>query len=446
MKDPAFFRHVLRLSIPLILQQLLRISVDTVNSILLGRIDQIQMSAVAQANQVFFVFFTVLTGLSVGTSVLVSQYWGKKDRDSISVIVAHALRIAFALGLTVSVCIIAFPRAFMRIYASDPMILSIGSGYLRLTAFMYAVCGVSVTLFGASRGVEQVRLIVITNLISYSVNILLDWILIYGLFGLPRLGVTGIAIGTIVARYVEFFAAAFLFLRKKEIPFSAEDLRRSDPELRTSLIKVSLPIVAHEMVWSLGTSSGAMITGQLGASAVAGYNVTSVLYDICASFGNGFSGACSVVLGMTLGTGNREKAKQEASTIILMGLGMGIVLGIFTFAVKDLFLGLYSLDADAVMYARQFMNIIAAVWPFSLLEMVGMIAILRAGGDGKTGFYADIVIMWMICIPLAWTAAFRLGAEPWVVVAIIKSIIVLEAIVGIIRVYQYRWLRNLTRG
>ena len=127
-----------------------------------------------------------------------------------------------------------------------------------------------------------------------------------------------------------------------------------------------------------------------------------------------------------------------------VGLLIGCLVGLGTFLIRDSFLSLYALDPEAVVYARQFITIISIIWPFSLMEMVGMIAILRAGGDGKTGFYTDIVVMWIICIPLAAFCAFVLRAEPWVIVAIIKSIIALEAIVGLIRVFQYHWVVNLT--
>ena len=446
IQDRSFYQHIFRLMLPIVLQQLLRISVDTVNSIFLGRIDQLQMSAVAQANQIFFVFYTIVSGLAVGCCVLVSQYWGKRDRESISVIISHALRNAFLIGLIATILIALFPQIFMRIYSSDAEIIRIGAGYLRKVVAMYIVCGLSVTLFGASRGVEQVKIILFTNILSYSINILLDYILIYGKLGMPQMGVTGVAIGTVVARFVEFAVCASFFLKDPDIPFVITDLKKSDPELHHALIKISTPIVAHEIVWSLGTSSGAMITGQLGKSAVAGYNVTTVLYDLCASVGNGFLSACSVVLGMTLGRGDTEQAKQESDTMLIMGLGIGIGLGLLTYLVRKPFLSMYALDSDAVSYAEQFMTIISFIWPFSLIEMVGMIAILRAGGDGKTGFYTDIVVMWLICIPLAAFCAFRLHTEPWVVVAIIKSIIALEAIVGLIRVKQYHWLNNLTRA
>ena len=210
-------------------------------------------------------------------------------------------------------------------------------------------------------------------------------------------------------------------------------------------MKVSAPIVAHEIVWSLGTSTGSMITGQLGTSVVAGYNVSMVLYNLCASVGTGFLNACSVVISKTIGMGRMDEVKRQAKTMLTTGLGIGLCMGGVTLLARGPFLSLYNLEPDAVAYARQFMGVIACIWPFSLLEMVGMVGILRAGGDGQTGFYSDIVIMWMICIPLAALAAFVWSAPPVVVVAILKTIIALEAIVGILRIRSMKWIKDLTR-
>ena len=444
--EKELFAKIVPLMIPLILQQLLRISVDTVNSIMLGGIDQIQMSAVSQANQVFFIYYTVCAGLAAGTTVLVAQYWGKHDTEKIAVILAHSLRIIFWFGAASTALVMFFPEVFMRIYSSDQGIITLGGQYLRMAAPMYIACGLSLVIFGAARGMEQVRLILLTNLFSYTINIVLDYLLIYGQFGFPAMGVKGVAIGTVTARFAELLIAGVLFFTKSEIPLTSIRITESDPEIRDSFMKVSAPIVAHELIWSLGTSSGAMITGQLGKSAVAGYNVTSVLYDLCAAFGHGYLSACSIVMGMILGSGQKEKAKAAAASMIKAGLGLGIVLGLVTYLVRPWFLSLYSLDQEAYAYGMQFMTIISFIWPFSVLEMTTIVAILRAGGDGRTGFYTDIVAMWLICIPLAFIAAFRLHAEPWVVVLIIKMIIVIEGCTGVVRVFQYGWARNLTAG
>lgn len=442
--DRNFYYQLLRLTIPLFLQQLLRVSVDTLNSIMLGSIDQIQMSAMSQANQIFFIYYAVCSGLSIGCCVLVSQYWGKKDVDSISTIIAHGLRTAFVFGLVVSILVIVFSNNIMHLYSSDLMIVECGAKYLRKIALMFVACGLSVMIFGASRGVEQVRIVLFTNIISYSVNIILDYILIFGKLGFKPMGIDGVAVGTIVARYIELFICALFFFNHVEIPFSISDLKKYDNKLRKALFNVSFPIVAHEVVWSLGTSSGAMITGQLGKSAVAGYNVTSVLYDLFATIGNGFIPACGVVLGMSLGKGEIEKAKRQANSILLIAFIMGISIGIISYFVKNDFLKLYSLDNEAINYFRQFSNVLCFIWPFSCIEMVTMVAILRAGGDGKFGFYTDIVVMWLICIPLAWLCAFKFNVPAWIIVGIIKGIIVLEALAGFSRVFTYKWVRNLT--
>lgn len=413
---------------------------------MIGGIDQIQMSALSQANQIFFVYFALCNGFAAGCCVLVAQYWGKKDYDSIALVVSHALKIVTGFGIIVTVLVAFMPETFMRIYSSDPTIISIGAEHLRRVCIMYTACGISNMIFGACRGIEQIKIILATNIVSYSTNIILDYLLIYGKFGFPQLGIKGVAIGTVIARFVELIFCGTFFLKEPTVPFMFKDLKKSDKNIRNSLIRISTPMVAHELVWSLGTSSGAMITGQLGKSAVAGYNVTTVLYDLLSTVGNGFLNAAGVVLGMTLGRGETEEAKKQANSILAIAISLGFIMSVITLLIKNGFLSLYTLDETASGYARQFINIIAVIWPFSHIEMVTMVSILRAGGDGKVGFYTDLVVMWLICIPLAWLSAFRFNAEPWVIVAIIKNIIVLEAIVGIIRVYSYKWVKNLTNN
>lgn len=446
VKEKSFYKNIFFLTFPLVFQQLLRLSVDTLNSMMLGNIDQLQMSAVSQANQVFFIFYTVCNGFGVGCCALVAQYWGRKDLESIKTVLATALRSIAVFGLLVSAIVILFPERVMRIYSSDPALIELGASYLRIVAIMYTPCALSVMLFAGCRGIEQVGIFLKTNIISYPVNIILDYVLLFGKFGFPELGITGIAIGTVIARLVELLIlATYVLVFEKRMTFKLRDLKRKDSLLSKDFAKVSAPIVAHEIIWSFGTSAGSMITGQLGTSVVAGFNVTTVLYDLCGSLGNGFLNACSVVIGKTIGMGNVKKVKKQSETIIFMGLILGLAIGLFTFLIRPVFLSLYSLTPEAESYAMQFMAVYAVIWPFSLLEMVGMIAILRAGGDGKTGFYTDIVSMWLTTIPLAAAGAFIFGWPPVVVVTIIKMTIVIEAIVGIIRVLSMKWVHDLTR-
>ena len=353
IRDRRLYANIFALAFPIMLQQLLRVSVDTVNSILLGSIDQLQMSAVSQADQVFFIYYTVCNGLAVGCCVLVAQYWGRRDVESIRTVLATGLRTSAVFGIIATALVMAFPTLFMRLYSSDDALIALGAGYLRLAALTYLPCALSVMIFAGCRGVERVKVVLVTNIVSYSVNILLNYCLLYGRFGLPELGITGIAVGAVTARLVELaICGTYLLRMEKRIAFKPADLARRDRQLSRDILKVSGPIVAHEMIWSMGTSTGSMITGQLGTSVVAGYNVMMVLYNLCASVGNGYLNACSVVIAKTIGGGDREKVKRQAKTMLIVGLGIGLILGGVTLAARGPFLSLYNLEPDAVAYAR----------------------------------------------------------------------------------------------
>ena len=167
------------------------------------------------------------------------------------------------------------------------------------------------------RGVEQVRIILATNVVSYTVNIFLDYCLLFGKFGFPKLGILGIAIGTVVARLVELVICSIFVLKfESHISFRFRHLKLWDKQLNRDFIKVASPIAAHEVIWSVGTSAASAITGQLGTSVVAGFNVADVLYQLTAAVGNGFLNACSVVIGKTIGSGNIEKVKRQAKTMV----------------------------------------------------------------------------------------------------------------------------------
>ncbi len=446
VRDRKFYRMIAALAVPIMLQDLLRISVDTFNSILLGSYDQLQMAALSQANQVFFIYYTVVNGFAVGAGVLAAQYWGRKDMDSIRRVLAAGLKAAFLIGLIAMAVVLVFPQAVLGIYSSDPELIMAGSGYLRICALMYPLCGLSLMFFGIMRSVEQVRVILLTNVISYSVNILLSWALLQGHLGLPALGINGMGLATVIARIVELCVIGNFVLRKeKKVQFRVGDLKRTDPVISGDFLHASAPIVSHEVIWSLGTSTSSMITGHLGSSVVAAYSVTVVLYNLCASVGNGYNNACSVVIGKTIGENDRRMVEKESKSMLWVGLLIGLLLSAVTWFGAEPFLSLYALDAETRAYALQFMKVFVVIWPFSLLEMTGTIAILRAGGDGKTGFYTDIVAMWMTTIPLAACGAFLWHWAPVVVVSVIKFAIVIEAMVGVFRVLSMKWIQDLTR-
>ena len=442
-----FYINILVLSLPVILQQLLRVSVDTLDSIMLGHIDQLQMSAVSQAQQIFFIFYTVCCGIGAGCCVLVAQYWGKHDRDTIKTLGAIGIKGAAVFGVIFAVLVMLWPDKFLRIYSNDPELIRIGASYLRIAAVMYPVCAVSTVMFAWCRGIEEMSVSFTTNAISYPLNVFLDYCLIFGKFGMPELGIQGAALGAVIARVVELLILShFVFKKDKKISMNLTDLNRKDKRLTKDFWMVSAPIIGHELIWSTGTTAGSSITGQMGTTIVSGYNVANVFYQLVSSLMNGVLHACSVVMGKTIGSGSdKEQIQKEAYSMIMIGLVGGTFMGIVTLIFGGSFVGLYALEPDAVVYATNFMLIFAAIWPFSGVEMTGMVAVLRAGGDGKMGLICDIFSMWLLTIPAAAVCAFFMGASPYLVVAIIKANIAIEAIVAVLRIFSGKWIRNLTQ-
>lgn len=441
-----FYLNVLILAFPVILQQLLRVSVDTLDSIMLGQIDQIQMSAVSQAQQIFFIFYTVCNGFAGGCCVLVAQYWGKRDQDTIKTLLAIGVRAAAIFGVIFSVIVMIWPDKLLRIYSSDPELIRIGASYLRIAAWMYPVCAVSTLMFAWCRGIEEMAVSFSTNVISYPLNVFLDYCLIFGKFGMPEMGIQGAALGAVIARVVELLILSRFILKKEsKIMMKIADFRRNDKRLNKDFWMISAPLIGHELIWSTGTTAGSSITGQMGTSIVSGYNVANVLYQLLSSVMNGILHAGAVVMGKTIGSGKEhDQIQKEAYSMVLIGVAGGGVMAVLTLLFGSSFVEIYSLSPDAAVYAKTFMLIFAAIWPFSGVEMMGMIAVLRAGGDGKIGLICDIFSMWMFTIPLAFVSAFFFDASPYVVVSIIKLNIAIEAIVAFVRISSGKWIRNLT--
>lgn len=443
---PSFYTNIMLLSIPIILQQFLRVSVDLCDSIMLGRIDQVQMAAVSQAQQIFFVFYTVCNGFAVGCSVLIAQYWGLQRKEEIKTLFAIGSKIIAVFAIIISAIVLIRPDQVMRIYSSDPEVIALGASYLRIAAWMYTPCAVSSMLFACCRGIEQMKISFAVNAVSYPINLILDYCMIFGKFGFPELGIRGSAVGAVIARLIEFGILLWFIIRKeKTLQMRLKDFLRKDWKLTKDFLKVEIPIVAHEMIWSAGTTAGSSITGQMSTTIVAGYNVANAMYQLMACTMNGILHACSVTIGKTIGSGApREEIQREAYSLILIGLVGGSVLGMLTLLGGDLFISFYSLTDATRAFAKGFIAIFAAIWPFSGMEMTGMIAVLRAGGDGKTGFISDIFTMWIFTIPLAAAGAFMWDFSPYVIIGIIKFNIVLEALVGIWRIRSMKWIRNLT--
>lgn len=447
IKDRSFYGRMTKLSLPLIFQSLLLVGVNAINSLMMGQFGETEMLAVSQGAQIFYIISVMSNGLSSPLSVLVSQYWGKKDETALKTVVATSFRWAAIFGLFFGVAIFAFPGGFMRIFSSDPAVLELGIKYLAIIAFTLLPYALSNTVYGYARGTGQVNFVFLSNTLTYSLTILLNYLLIYGKLGLPALGVVGLAIGTLVARVFEMlFCLGWFLLKNKAVGFRVKDISLRSNMLRADYARVTAPIMGHEVVWSIGVSAAQMILGQLSTFAASAYNIAYVLNQLFSSITYGMSGASLIMVGNAIGEGDIDHAKRASRSYMLVAGVIGFIGMILMYALSGPFISLYKgLLPETVGYARAIMPIMSVVLFFMAWESVGLVGILRAGGDGKTGFIVDIFTMWLMAIPLGLLAAFVWKLSPVWVILLLKLDMPIKSIVALVRTLRMKWIKNLTR-
>lgn len=445
-KDRSFYKAIAAVAIPMGLQQLLLISVNAVDSMLMGNIGEAQMAAVAIANQIFFVFTLFNYGFCLAGAMMISQYWGKKDTDSIKTVMAMVLRYGFVLASCVCALLFIFPEFFIRIYNQDPAVIGFGVTYLRIVCFSYILYGISINLMQSYRSIERPKIVLVSNAISYSLNILLNYCLVFGAFGLPKMGIAGAALGTLIARIVEIgVMSIYARLIEKNIKLRFHDILKVDRALRSDFVKTMKPVMGHEIIWGCGMTMASIIMGQLATAAIAAYNVAYLFQQVACAMFTGLGNAAQVLIGKTIGAGKMEDVRTNTYTFMLISLIGGILACALILFGKGFVISMYSLSPETARIAYDMMNVVAMVAFFYSFETIILVGTLRGGGDAKTGLYVDIVVMWCIAIPLALLGAFVFHWPPVLVILCIKIDMPLKATAGMIVALRMKWVKNLTR-
>ena len=445
LKDPSFRRWIWRLTVPLTIQQLLLYGVNIINSLMFGRFGEVEIAASTQAINIVAIFNTFIFSVSGAGRILSAQYWGKNDTSSIRSVFGIALRSGFLVTVCFSALFLSIPKLLMRIFSSDPAVIDMGVIYLRIVALGIFFHAISTIIYQIESSLEKPTLYLYGSLISYPVNLLVNFLLIFGKLGLPRMGIAGAAIGYTCGRFTDLVYTIRALKKDSRINMSFKDITTRDKQMLKHFFTVIKPVFAHDVTWSFANSMGSIITGQLSTAAVTAYNICYNFDYLIESLISGTGKATSTIVGKILGSDDIEGAKQASRSTMLLAL----ILGIFSAGMVALtgryFVLLYNISAETAALAKMMMYIFAVNIFCQAFEILGLVGVLRAGGSGHIGFWTDIVVMWGIAIPLGWLAAFKWHLPAIAVVAINRIDMPLKALVGLIAVLRMKWLKNLTK-
>ena len=443
--DPAFYRSVMLLAIPLMLQSILSLSVTTVDSIMLGHMSEISMSAANIANQPFNIVSGIIRGLAVGSGVMIAQYWGKQDKDSIKQILAIVLRINVVASLVCAIVSFAFPAQLMSLFTSSKEIAQAGVVYLRIISLTYVLFAFSLTYQLALRSMEDARTPLFINLITYGSNMLLNYCLIFGKFGLPELGITGAAIGTLIARGIEIICYLIHMLAlDKKLCMGLQDFWLKSKDLTRDLVRYGMPSLLSEMVFTIGLSMYTLIFGHLGTAATSANTIVTMATRVSEVLQTGVSGAAAVLIGKTIGKGDMDKIRPRGAAFNVMTMGVAVLAGVIIIFGKDWLMSLYNVSAETYDLTMQMIMISVVMMPAIGYEFLYVCGTLVGGGDTNFIFWYTTIIMWCITMPLAFLGAFVFKWPVWVVFLILRADYLIKSIVGYIRYRGNKWIKEVT--
>ncbi len=444
-KDKSFYRNLVTLAIPISLQNLITFAVNFADNLMIGSLGDNAISGVYVGNQMQTVLQMFVAGIEGAILILAAQYWGKKDTGSIRKVVSIGVKIALLVGIITSLVSVLFPEPLIRLFTADPGVVKEGTAYLQIVGFSYLFFCVSQVMIASMRSVETAKIGLYISLMTLIVNISLNYVLIFGKFGLPVLGVRGAAIATLISRILETLVSAwYVFFADRKLRFGLRDLFRTDSQLLKDFLRYGLPIIGGQIVWSVNMLMNTRILGAYSAGVIAAASITGMLHNLIYVWVNGLASSVGIITGKTVGAGKYELMKEYARTVQMIFLMVGIVSGGLVFLFRDGFIGLYDASPEAQEFSRQFINVISVTIIGSCYQMPCLFGLVKSGGDISFVFKMDTVFVFLVVLPSAMIAQY-LGAPPWVVFAALKCDQILKCFVALVKINRYNWMKNLTR-
>ena len=444
MDKREFRKKLLSLVLPITFQQFMLAVVSASDALMVGVIGQDLLSAVSLASQITFVYNLFLTAMTIGTSMFAAQYWGKGDKDAVERILGIVLRSSMSVSFVFFLGATFLPEYLMRIFTPDPELIHYGVQYLQIVGITYLLCGISQIYLCIMKNSGLASMSMIISSTAAFLNIVLNAVLIYGLFGAPRMEAAGAAAATAIARAAELLWVFWELRKTGRVKIRFLYIRKPDQGLKKDFWHYTLPVLGNELVWGGGFTMYSVIMGHLGTDAVAANSIANIVKNLIASLAGGIGNGGSIMVGNELGAGRLEMAKAYGKKLCHIAVVSGILSGIFLLLISPLVLQVTDLSPKAEGYLKWMLVMCAVYMVGKYVNGTTIGGIFCAGGDSRFGFLCDAVTLWCFTVPVGLLAAFVLKWPVLAVYFIVNS----DEIVKLPAVYlhygKYKWLKDLT--
>ena len=435
-------KEIVRLALPIALQQFMTALVGACDAIMLGKLSQDAMSAVSLATQVTFVFNLFMFAFMAGENMFVAQYYGKWDYTGISQVFSLVTKICGCIAVVFLAGTLFFPEQLMRILTNEETLIVLGSEYLRVIGISYVFSGIAQIFLAIMKNCGAVNMSTLINGVMVILNIALNAVFIFGLSGFPKMGIKGAALATVLATVVQFlWSVGYVLCRIRAVKFS---LRSCEKKLFGRFWQKTVPLLINNLAWGIGFSMYSVIMGHLGTDAVAANGIANISKNLVVCFCLGLGNAGSIIVGNRLGADRLQEAKEVGETLTKTAIIAGIVSGLVLIALSPFITKMVDLTPTARGYLQKMLLISSYYIAGKSVNCMTIGGIFAAGGDSKFGMLCDSVTLWCIIVPLGCICAFILKLPVMVVYFVLN----LDEIIKLPVVYKhykkYKWIKNLT--
>lgn len=436
-------KQMLKIGIPVAAQNFVSVLVNMLDTIMIGSVGEAQLGAINQVNSLYVFYNMFVWGISMGTVVITSRYWGMKKVDPIKDLIGFAMRVNIIAGLLLSAVTLTFPEVVMRIFAKDPEVIAYGVEYLGIMGWIYALPAISTTFLCNLRAIHDVKISVVVYTTSCLTNLVLNWVLIYGNLGAPRLEVVGAAIATAISKTLEVILV-LIYMHKFEhvLNFRLSSIFAKTKQYMPAFIKFGIPVFFSEFIWGFGMTIQSAILGQYSKEFLAAYSLVLVILDLSTVAMCGFSNASLILLGNMIGAGRDEEAKKWSKIFVLGGLGVGLFMAMIIMIIRPFAPGFIVCSETTANYILSMLLVCAYIDVCYGMSWNLGAGVLRAGGD--TGFVAKIDVGSALFMKgvLGAICGLFLKLDPLLVMAIVCSDELLKAIIYLVKYLKGDWLRH----
>ena len=451
-RGSAFYCNAVKLALPIVLQNLCTTLLGLVDTFMVGALGEAPLAAVLVANIPVFIIQLIIFGLQSGSSVLISQFWGKGDTDSINRVLGLGAYVAGAISTLFALIMFFFPVQLMGLLADNAELVPLAAQYARIVGFSYIFNSITGVYVGAHRAMENPKLGTIVFACSMAANTFLNWVFIFGNLGAPAMGVQGAAFATLLSRILEFIIMATYAVTNRRFRMKPALMLRPGSALIRKFIRYSGPVVLNETMWGIGASMYKVVMGHMDGSTeiLAARALAGNVEDLCTVVIFAIAGTTAIIIGREIGAGRRESVYEMGATLDTLGCLCGALIGwpmalCAWFIFPEHLYPFFHLSATAGQITTMMLTFIGVLLPLRAFETVNIVGVLRGGGDVRTATAIDLIPMWFVSIPLS--AIFGLVLQWgifWVYVGMVSEYFI-KFTVGVIRLRSRRWIRDVTQ-